>query len=186
MSTPREFYAQGIDGKDWYNEAAEFLDSAYPGEGDLMAAILAATSINATVKANVTLALKAYAQLKAGLEFTGFIPAAVQQLELAKNGLPLSGTKVENFRRALRGEPNAVVVDRWMLRAYGEEALTPAATRRVTALILQEAKAEGVEPRQWQAGVWCGIKRAFEGHNSDTRSFVELLADRLTQLELTL
>ena len=103
------------------------------------------------------------------------------------NGEPLSGPKVVSFARNLLGDADAVTVDRWIIRAMlGErefmsaddlgsdatpeerqqfkkdkanaERITISNYRCIRDLIQKLAAQEGIEPRQYQAAAWAGVK----------------------------
>ena len=147
-----------MGGACWYDAVMDVLRDQYGKDAQLMAAFIAATSPNTTVQANVTMARKAYSQHIQGQPFKGYMPAVITNLERAVKGQPLGGLKVSHFHRSIVGDPMAVAVDRWIIRAYGYEQATPA---RMTAIIQHVRKAASryrLQPRQLQAAIWTGIK----------------------------
>jgi hypothetical protein len=152
----------------WYDQSAKELKEMFGKDAELVAGFLTATSVNATIKSNATLGLKAYRQWKAGEPFEGFLPAVKKELNRVANGEPLSGRKLDNFRKALIGDPDAVVVDRWMLRAFGVKGngATQAQYDLIEDAVRQMAKDKGVTPRQMQAAIWYGIKSQMEAGKS--------------------
>lgn len=151
----------GMDGAGWYDNIWPRIQQQYPAHAVLFSNILAVTSPNATVKGNVYLARKAYAQHMAGKDFVGFLPVVVSMLRRVVAGEEAGGLKVRNFARALRGDLDAVVVDRWMSRAFGfgDKNITPKRYRDIESWIRVRANKEGMMAAQVQAAVWCGIKR---------------------------
>lgn len=166
----RKWFKAGKAEMDWYGNTRQALSVKFGADVDIFLSMLAATSINATVKSNVRLAEKAYAQYKAGQPFEGYLPVVRLQLERIVRGEKIGGRKLQNFAEALQGNPDAVVIDRWMLRAAGlrdkTEMAKTGATKgeydKLEKAIKRLAAREGVEPRQAQAAVWFGIKHAVE------------------------
>ena len=148
---------------------------------DMFTKFLAITSINTSVVANVTLAKKAYRQYIDGRPFRGFLPMVIEKLEVARDGQAPQGRKIYNFYKALMGVHGAVVVDRWILRAYGFKSMTPGRYDYIERHITRLAKEEGFTPREYQAMVWGGVKTLSPKWRS-TASF----ADHMSQLELRL
>lgn len=125
---------------------------------------LAVTSVNSTVQSNVTLALKALKQHEAGEEFTGFLRPVIANLGRVVRGETVKGDKIRNFHEALLGNQYAVVIDRWMYRAYGYDKQRPGiqAYRAVEAAILREAEEAGMYPAEYQAQLWAEFRGAGE------------------------
>jgi len=76
-------------------------------------------------------------------------------------GTVLKGRKTEAFYRAIMGDENAVVIDRWIIRAMGlpdETRLTPKQYDTLAAIVTIEAAIAGTTPAQFQAVVWCAIR----------------------------
>jgi hypothetical protein len=70
-----------------------------------------------------------------------------------------TGPKVNAFYRALKGEGDAVVVDRWILRiVYPDDRGYPARVRRITQSIQRAAMLEQVTPRELQAAMWLKVR----------------------------
>lgn len=160
----RVYLDNGLASAGWYDEtkwAARTLLGQH--DGDLFLRIIAATSANATVAANVSLAFKAMAQLKNGQAFDGFLPSVKKNLINILLDQPLQGPKISAFERALTGDPNAVVIDRWILRAWGYKSLTPTRRSQIIDDIHFFAYEYGLEPRQVQAAIWFGIKKDHGG-----------------------
>lgn len=179
MRQVEKYFDAGRDGASWYESERPILESIFGDDTETFAGFLAATSANATVKANATLAVKAYDQWKRGEPFNGFLPTVIGNLERAAAGEPLSGPKVEPFRRALLGDSDAVVVDRWMFRAFDTKDRD-----EVEQGIRTLAADYGVTPAEFQAGVWCGVKRDYEGSDTDVSTCAEQVRERMSQLTL--
>lgn len=184
----------------WYDEVKGELSELFGKDADLMADLLAATSSNATVKSNVALALKAYEYHKTGVSFDnlpkgkGFLPAVVMNIKRVIAGEPIAGRKIDNFAKALKGDPDAVVVDRWMMRAFGftaEKDVAPTAHEYdvIEHAVKDLAKKQGVTPRQMQASIWFSIKNKTEtaaGRVNEAPPYGKLIRDKQAQQQLPL
>ena len=106
------------DVKDWYNEFHGVLTELLDGDSEMFKSLLAATSPNATVMANVSLATKAYWQIKKGLPIEGYLPAVKRNVESISRGEALSGKKITAFEANQKGDPDAVTVDMHMTRLF--------------------------------------------------------------------
>lgn len=164
--------------KDWYSESRDAAKEIFPKDWKLFLGFLAATSTNATVKSNVTLALKAWRQFSEGREFSGFVRPVVSDLYRLITGGELNGPKVRAFHRALLGDKSAIVVDRWMARSYGFQKVTAANFPRIEKWIAEDAVARGEEPTDYQARRWAEIK------GSETESFARHLKLKTRQRRL--
>jgi hypothetical protein len=142
--------------------------------------------------------------------FEEHIPFEAHRLNVLRSfrGEPLSGPKVTNFAKNLFGPEfrdksgkvafpdaaDAVTVDRWVMRAVQgicnpedasikDDAPTEPQYRCIEDAIKKLAYAEGVQPRQYQAAVWVGIKIECGDMNDTTNPFdVELrsVADKIS------
>ena len=149
-------YQKGIEGQDWYAKTRSELQRFFGDDTDKFMDMLAATSPNSTVASNLTLALKAFQQYRNRQEFSGFMQPVIDNLNRAVAGEELSGPKVSSFSKNLRGDPEAVTVDRWISRVmgYGEKTLTGNEYKFIDYVLTQVAKQRGIEPRQLQAAIW--------------------------------
>lgn len=162
---------------DWYTSSRKSAQEHFPKDWELFLGFLAVTSVNSTVKANLTLALKAYAQHDQGKPFKGFLKQVIVNLHNVIEGRKLNGPKIQAFYKALKGDKTAVVVDRWMARAYGFKSVTTANYDRIERNIRHEAGANEMEPSDFQAWLWADIRGAGE-------DFGALLDSRLRQRRL--
>ena len=173
-------------GLEWYAETRDSIDYFFDSNASLFAGFLASTSANATVKANLSLALKAYRQWSNGEEFTGYMGQVKTNLKRTLEGLPLNGKKIESFRQAMLGNDNAVVIDRWILRYYGEKkSLNPERYDALAEKMRLEAKSVNLSPCQFQAKIWVESKRKLGDVSKHTdRSFGNILKSRGIQQTL--
>jgi hypothetical protein len=155
----------GLAEHQWYDQTEQELKKQFGQDAPLVAKFFAATSNNATVASNASLTLKALKQYKMGEPFTGYLPDVIENLKRAASGQELNGRKIDNFAKALSGDPDAVVVDRWIMRAFGfEKGSAPTDTQYdfMEHAIRQMAEQTGQTPRQVQAAIWFGVKNAAE------------------------
>ena len=170
-----KYFKLGIDGAFWYDKTYAVISEIFREDANLFCDMLAATSPNTSVKGNVTLALKAFFQFQKEEEFHGFMGSTIDMLNKVVNGYTFGGRKVQKFSEALRGDLSAVVVDRWMLRAYGieKDIVTDARYRAIEKHINQMAKRHGLQPAQVQAAIWCGIKLDSDRNQSNNIGRIE-------------
>ena len=147
----------------WYTESRQAVRRRFPNDWRLVLALLVATSPRATLKANVSLALKAYHQFKATgtVDRRGFVRVHHSQILLALKGEAFCGRKCLNFHKALLGDPDAVVIDRWMMRAMGQPKGSPT-NQQYTLLenkIRALASTLGVTATEVQARIWLQTRK---------------------------
>lgn len=179
------YFTVGQYGLHWYDNTPREILRIFIGDvprATLYIALLAATSPQTSIKDNVRRAWKALKLFdEVGLDECTFFknikfPSHLLNVLRALRGEPLSGPKVTAFLKNLLGPSvypdaaNAVTVDLWMMRAVhgicgipegydkSDDAPAPAEYRCVEDLVRQLAALRGVEPRQYQAAVWVGIK----------------------------
>ena len=158
MLTRTKLYQLGKDQSSWYADTTTVIKRQFGEDHILFAGFLAATSINAGVKSNLTLALKALTQHKAGRPFTGYLDPVRENLERVVRGEPLSGLKIEAFRLAILGDLSQVVIDRWIAKAYDHPRTpTPKQYRAIARKLTSEAKRRKLRPAEYQAGLWSGV-----------------------------
>ena len=195
LSTDREsltkvtrLYHEGKEGANWYKgNDAGFIVHAFGDDATTFVKMLAATSPNATVSANMTLALKAYQQWKMGEPFKGYLGSVKESLEAVVRGDPnWGGKKVSDFSRALLLDEDVVVVDRWMGRAFGlERNPTPKQYDEIANAVRQEAAAVGATPAEYQAAVWTAIRKV-KAPGLTAKPINTLARQRLAQIQLRL
>lgn len=167
----RKLYERGREYRNWYANTREELEEIFGRDVDVFLHMIAATSANAEVSGNVTLALKAYEQYRKGESPSGYLPAVKKNLRRIWDGdLNLKGGKIGPFARALCGDRHAVVVDRWMYRAYESKD-----KEYIEQQIREDADEAGVAPCEFQAAVWCGLRKG----SGDNRSFEEIVRVKL-------
>lgn len=156
-----QYFDAGQSALMWYDETWDFLQNEFGEDARLMAGILAVTSPNATVQANVTLALKALRQYKEGEEFHGYLTSVrIALKQLVFDGSVMGGPKIRCFYENLTGNLEPVTVDRWIARALGQKH-NPRTIREYESMsltIAQFARLRGEAPARAQAAIWQGIR----------------------------
>ena len=166
----------------WYIETQKTVNYYFDSDADLFAGFLAATSANSTVKANLSLAIKAYRQWENDEPFHGFLGQVIINLYRVLENRPLNGKKIESFRQALLGNDDAVVIDRWILRHYGKKNLSPKQYDTLADKIRLEAISANLSPSAYQALIWCQTKRKHGDVSRHTdKSFGDILRSRGVQ-----
>jgi len=158
MNAKSETVTEGLN---WYKQSRAAVKEIYGKDWRLFVKCLAATSANASLAANVSLARKAFNQIKetGTVRRESFCLAHYRGLlQVSKGRLP-NGRKVKAFARALLGDESQVVVDIWMSRVAGLNRQP----RRyeydmIEDRIREEAEALGRTPAGHQAVLW-GIAR---------------------------
>jgi hypothetical protein len=154
----------GAHGMGWYEETATWVKKTFgPEDSDMFLRFLALTSADSSTEGGAALAMKAFAQWKGGLPFDGMRgPHMVGMLHDAVRGENFGGDKIQSFYRALRGEKDAVVLDRWMIRALGlpasRSALSEPDYKLYSAIVRNLADDAKMSPRQLQAAIWEGSR----------------------------
>jgi hypothetical protein len=146
----------------WYEDAREAIDAirlrvAPEVTLDVAVGMAAALSVNQSWKGNLTLLARHLAGAHVGLR------VAERNCTRARQGKPLLGPKVEAFRRAILGDTEAVVIDRWTCRALGVKPPKAWPQGRYEALcegIRKRARRVGMAPRDYQAALWVAERGA--------------------------
>ena len=130
--------------------------------------LLAVTSQRNAVPQNTGMALNLLLQYRAAgrkIPEGGFLGGMTGVMENAANVIrdgAVAGSKIGEFVRALDGDPNAVVTDIWMARAFGLKTDTPTDRehRIIQRIVTTKAKELGMTPSSLQAAIWNGAARA--------------------------
>jgi hypothetical protein len=176
--------------KQWYADAASALRHVFGPDTERFVSLLAATSPRQTVQLNLHMAAGIWnAWEKAGrptdedairkiVEPRANLEARVNNSIRALKGAPieaklgkgekggeLSGYKVEAFRKAVLGDPNAVVNDSWMAQFAGIPQTifsSKAGQLAMNAKIRRAAEAAQMSPAEAQASIWSFFKTLTE------------------------
>lgn len=169
----------GAKDKFWYARCEQLFRELFPKHDiKTIARLFAATSMNTSLPANVTLFRKALYEMENNLPVSsGYMPNIRKNIALARNGEDLSGRKIRNFANAMSGDKNAIVVDVWITRAFGvcDEKFWKKRQRNyyrtpskkeydwIENYLKAEAKKRRIEPRQLCSMVWAGVRIATSG-----------------------
>jgi hypothetical protein len=111
----------------WYDNPAEQMETAFGDDSRLITMLLSITSAGSSVRGNLVAAAKTYVYLAGGRDKPGGrFPSVISKvLERVKAGDMTfsSQPKIDEFTRALVGDPKATVNDRWMHRLFFGPAL---------------------------------------------------------------
>jgi hypothetical protein len=164
-----KMWQEGQEGAKWYEGTFEDLSRIFGKEdAEKLINFLAITSAHVKVETDAKLGLKALSQYKAGLPFEGFVGAQRKNLQRYVETGEFSGQKTTQFAKALMGDPNAVVIDIWMMRLFGFDHDNPTEDdyEFVSNIITAEANKLGVPPAELQAALWTAYKKSV----GDTRT----------------
>ena len=166
-----------MNGRCWYSDSREAVKRVYGEDWRLFCGLLAATSARATVKANVTLARKAYNQIKdaGAIARSGFTNHHYKSINAyIKYGRP-NGRKCQGLYQNLIGNEYYVPVDIWMLRYAGINKKIPSKFEYdlIEDRVREEAIELGITTAQRQAEIW-----------SKTRGDSSSYADYIIQYQL--
>lgn len=194
-----QFYAEiGKSDKDWYHKNQLVFEDLFGTEKlHLVCSIFAATSINTSLKSNITLFRKAYYEIENNLPIGNYLPNIQSQLQRIRTGQELSGRKIRSFAKAMSGDSNAVVVDVWLLRAFNLDRQhmrhsgphkghlrsggpTDRQYTLIEAYVREQAAVMGIQPRQLSSMIWAGARIAINGDRETTYS--NILKNKLTNL----
>lgn len=160
----------------WYSDCQQILEQIFGiDELYLVTRLLAATSINTSLKSNITLFRRAYYEIKNNKPFSNYFPNIKLQLERIKNCESLSGRKINNFANAMNGDTQAVVVDIWLLRAFDKDrqsmrhtgphaglmrstGTTDKTYTQIETWVKEYAYYANLEPRQVGSMIWSGMR----------------------------
>lgn len=161
LPRPLALAREGMAGVEWYANAREQI-AAYSArvgvEPAYTAGVMAVTSPRLHVRRNVRVT-RAYIEdgVTEGLMFS--VRRALEHFEETGQ---IRGPKTGAFARALMGDPDAVVVDVWMLRAFKRDTrATPAVYRSVSRGIQAVARLADMTPADAQAAIWVAVRRRY-------------------------
>ena len=179
-----ELIEQGIEARHWYAHSLNAIKAKYGANWTLFARILAATSPLKSVQENCRIAQRVYNFIGVSTDITDLLTGFVaHDLNIGRinKGEELSGRKVKSFYCALIGDPNAVTVDRWIMRAYGlDKAPTKLDydcieynVRNVLTVEHNRRFDIPLSPAQVQACLWAGVRKRAD--KVDSKSFADYL-----------
>jgi hypothetical protein len=150
--------------RDWYDEHQEVLDDFFGDYAPLFQDILSITSQAASVKANVSLALRAFGYYvrgepfdgtKRGEETPGFLAGVIMNLDRLRSDKQIQGQKIKAYKASNDGAVDQAVIDRHISRLlFGVETPSAAQFAKAQKVLSQIAKEIGWTARQVQAALW--------------------------------
>lgn len=150
-------------GSGWYRRSrvvARSLARAHGTSLSVAAGVLAAVSPRIRWSSNIAVA----DALLGGKPVAGVFGSNLRKAERIIDGEKplnvLGGDKVRAFYRAIMGDPDAVVLDVWMMRAAGwtKASLTPREYAALSEALTAAAARVGVDPADFQAVVWTHVR----------------------------
>jgi hypothetical protein len=150
-------------GTGWYRRSRQVARELAKTHGvhlSVAAGVLAAVSPRIRWSSNIEVA----DALLAGREVVGIFNAnRVKAERIIAGERPLAvlgGDKVRAFYRAIMGDPDAVVLDVWMMRAAGwtKASLTPREYEELSRALRNAAERVGLDPADFQAVVWSHVR----------------------------
>jgi hypothetical protein len=154
-------FAQLEQASVWYHEAQEVAEDVAENLGvslEVGASIVSAFSPRERWSSNVAKAL-AFSMGKPVAGLQNNYRMAERAMELGFDAL--NGQKTNAFARAIAGDPNAVVIDVWMIRAAGLDASKGVNKTQYNTLadsVRKVAKEFGITPRTAQALIWIIVR----------------------------
>lgn len=147
--------------QDWYERSGAILAELSGMHKDLVIGIFAATSAATKTDANVTLGIKALKRIALtppGEEpdfSEGFMGEHAKNIRRVLKGLTPKGPKVDPFTRALRGDPDAIPIDRHISYIlFGKESPDPIEHKLGQQILKKIADKIGIDGRDVQAALW--------------------------------
>lgn len=155
-------FTTDIEGVTWYATAGDIvteLAERYQVSRECAAGVIAVTSPRLQWKRNIQVSH----EVLAGLMPRGLFKANARKAMAIRNGAEpldvIKGPKTRAFYRAIMGDPDAVVIDVWMLRVLKfTRKLTTKAYDLLADIIRQAAKGVGMTPASFQAVVWVAVR----------------------------
>jgi len=195
-----KYLFHGRKEKNWYPHTLKaFKEQFKEYDIELFVKLFAITSPRNNFKANLVHAKHAYSLFKKGKRFEkqGFLPSVVTILNDFRSGeftfekdSRNGRRKITNFANAILGDKKAVVVDSWVMRAFGlaeeyswKDVKKAPHTPRITEYDLVEnyirtlAEVSCYEPRQIVSMLWSGTRSFNSNHKvARTRKVLERIS----------
>lgn len=189
-------------GADWYDDKEDVIGKVFnPTDARVFRAFLAVTSAGNMLTSNLTKGLSFYLQWRMNgrrVPPGGFIGDTPNNRDAARDLLiegVSRGSKIGQFVAALEGDRNAVVVDRWMARAFKLKKTDSKTGKRVPQdspsehafvvidrLIRSHAAKTGMDPRAVQASIWRAQILRDDPDRKNIDSYDRLLQQRAARI----
>ena len=170
---------KSIDMRRWYDKFWPTMKEHFGDDAEMFTMMMAMTQANNSPANGVSIAMRSYVQWKLGDPIHRMGSRTVRnEIEGFLMGHVPEGPKINPFWEALRfigaRGRNAVAVDRWVIGAMGAKSMGPgmdvkslqgnkAFIRFSQNLIKTAADEAGVTPRAFQAAIWGGFRREWDG-----------------------
>jgi len=127
------YIEKGWKDRYWYHECQKLFEDLFGKEElELVCKLFAATSINTSLKSNITLFRRAYYEIKNNIPVggiidrfgkpLGYLPNIHTQLDHIRNGRELSGRKIRSYEACMSGRrTDLIVCDIWILRCFEQD-----------------------------------------------------------------
>lgn len=165
---PMQLARNGEHGRAWYDRAKASVESYASARGhdpDRVADILAITSPRVHVKRNIGITRMYMAQQPLKGVMRGIKAALIHYEETGE----IRGPKTGAFARAIKGDSSAVVIDVWMIRAFGGDAskgINLGTYRSYANRVRSIAGRLGWSNAHTQAAIWTGVRAAYGFHGA--------------------
>lgn len=162
----RQLALKGEEGKNWYGLSRKSIEKYAKEQGvpfEYVCDVLAILSPRVQVARNVALTQE---YVETGKIKKGVMRSRVVALEKYEETGEFKGPKVNAFAKALKGDPEACVVDAWIFRAFGMESTHYANYVRAEKKLKRASIRLMWSVAETQAAVWVGTRDAcgFSNH----------------------
>lgn len=163
-----QYIKLGWPARNWFQDCEHVLRDLFP-DPIFAAKLLAATSPRNTLRSNVRLFRRVLFDIENNRSFSGYFPSILPNITRLREGQELSGQKVRAFAAAMMGDSQAVVVDMWLMRAFGyrDDRPTTRQFNSVTKDVREVAPYYGLTPCQLSAVLWYGCRLHFTGQTEN-------------------
>ena len=186
----RQYTDEGERGRFWYEDSSQAILDYVQGdvtEAKKLSALMSIYSSQMAVAGNSTVALRAYAQHRAGLPIKVKTKVQDDKANAAMADIDgfWSGQKTGNFFLNLlrqidpsTGDRQGATIDLWMMRAaeYANDRPTDAQYAFMEDEVNRIAQERGWEPQQVQAAIWVGLQARME--NADVKRKTEETSEK--------
>jgi len=173
--------------QDWYERSGAILAELSGMHKDLVIGVFSATSAATQVDANVTLGIKALKRIALtppGEEpdFShGFMGEHAKNIKRVLRGLTPTGPKVNPFTKALRGDPDAIPIDRHISYILFNKEGPDKKEHKLGQQILKKiADKIGIDGRDVQAALWA---LSITASGDDPQSYDQILMARKAEYD---
>lgn len=182
--------------RDWYMRHHQLVDQLFGQYKDMFYKFLAAASANTPPYWNAMYAIDAFLfWYQGGRDFHNFRRSLTDTTRFAGKLLPVhanyfakiiadpnyipSGSKISEFYHAIRGDLNAIPIDRWMIRIFfGDVGPTPQRIAIIKRIMIEWGRHLGWHPAEVQAALWCWFISYTSRGRKEIQDYVKPLMQR--------